>query len=49
MGKRVIVIVEKAMDKLITAEMLAGCEQEDLRHSGAIMSHGALLHVSAEG
>jgi len=37
------------MDKLITAEMVAGCEREDLRHSGAIMSHGALLHVSAEG
>lgn len=29
--------------------MIAGCEKEDLRHSGAIMSHGALLHVSAEG
>jgi len=29
--------------------MIAGCEREDLRHSGAIMSHGALLHVSAEG
>lgn len=33
----------------ITAQMIAGCEKEDLRHSGAIMSHGALLHVSSEG
>jgi len=37
------------MSGSITAEMISGCEREDLRHSGAIMSHGALLHVSAEG
>lgn len=37
------------MEIPITAEMIAGCEREDLRHSGAIMSDGALLHVSAEG
>jgi len=37
------------METLITAEMISGCELEDLRHSGAIMNHGALLHVSAEG
>ncbi len=35
------------MNGQINEEMIAGCEQEDLRHSGAILGDGALLHVGA--
>jgi chemotaxis family two-component system sensor kinase Cph1 len=32
----------------IEASVVASCEDEDLRHSGYVLSHGALLHVAAQ-